>query len=112
MPTTRNQELQTSVNQAHVSFEHLTSLMDSTNSCIDKLEQKFNNIEANLITQLTSLQSAINQLLNFPMGPSSLEQPDVVDSSQSPHFHSNSFHHERRLPRIEVNKFDGSDPIG
>jgi hypothetical protein len=46
------------------------------------------------------------------MGPSSSDQPDVVDSSESPHFHSISFHHEPRLPRIEVNKFDGSIPIG
>jgi hypothetical protein len=46
------------------------------------------------------------------MGPSSSDQPNVVDSSQSPHFHSNSFHHEPRLPHVEVNKFDGSDPTG
>jgi hypothetical protein len=46
------------------------------------------------------------------MGPSSSAQPDVVDSSQSPHFHSNSFHREPHLPHVEVNKFDGSDPTG
>jgi hypothetical protein len=79
--------------------------MDSTNSCID-------NLEANLTTQLTSLQSAINQLLNLPTSPSSSKQIDVVDSSQCSHFHSNSFHCEPRLPRIEVTKFDGSDPTG
>jgi chaperonin cofactor prefoldin len=48
MATTHNQELQNSVNQAHVSIEHLTSQMDSTNSRID-------NLEANLTTQLNSL---------------------------------------------------------
>jgi len=46
------------------------------------------------------------------MGPSSLEKIDIVDSSQSPHFHSNYFHREPRLPRVEVNKFDGFDPTG
>jgi hypothetical protein len=46
------------------------------------------------------------------MGPSSLAQLDVVDSSQSPHFHSNTFHREPRLPRVEVNKFDGFDTTG
>jgi peptidoglycan hydrolase CwlO-like protein len=55
MATTRNQELQTSINQAHVSIKHLTSHMDSTHSHIEKLEHKFNNMEANLTTQLTSL---------------------------------------------------------
>jgi chaperonin cofactor prefoldin len=86
MATTRNQELHTSINQSHVSIEHLTSQMDSTNSRIDKLEHKFNNMESNLTTQLTSLQSIVNQFLNRPMGPSSSKQPDVVDSSQSSHF--------------------------
>jgi hypothetical protein len=86
--------------------------MDSTNSRIDKLEHKFNNMEANLTTQLTSLQSVVNQLLNRPTGPSSSEQPNDDDSSQSIHFHSNSFHREPCLPHVEVNKFDGSDPTG
>jgi hypothetical protein len=27
-------------------------------------------------------------------------------------FQSNSFHRDPRLPRVEVNKFDGSDPTG
>jgi hypothetical protein len=105
MATTRNQDLQNSINQAHVSIEHLTSQLDSTNSRIDTLE-------ANLTTQLTSLQSVVNQLLKRPTNPSSSTKPDVVDSSQSPHFHSNSFHREPRLPRVEVNKFDGSNPTG
>jgi hypothetical protein len=55
MARTHNQELQTSINQAHVSIEHLTSQMDSTNPRIEKLENKFNNMEAKLTTQLTSL---------------------------------------------------------
>jgi peptidoglycan hydrolase CwlO-like protein len=50
MATTHNQELQTSINQAHVSIEHPTSQMDSNDSRIDKLEHKFKNMEANLTT--------------------------------------------------------------
>jgi len=71
MATTHNQELQDSINQAHVSIKHITSQMDSTHSRIDKLEKKFNNMEAKLTTQFTSLQSIFNQLLNLPMGSSS-----------------------------------------
>jgi hypothetical protein len=112
MATTHNQELQASINQAHFSIEHITSQMDSTHSLIEKLEHKFNNMEANLKTQFTSLQSIVNQLLNRPTGPSSLDQSNVVDSSQSLHFQSKSFHREPRLPCIEVNKFDGSNPTG
>jgi hypothetical protein len=103
MATNHNQDLQNSINQAHVSIEHHTSQPDSTNSRIDTME-------ANLTTQLTFLQSFLNELSNRPMGPSSSTQPYVVDSSQSPHFHSNSFHREHCLPCVEVNKFDEFDP--
>jgi hypothetical protein len=68
-------------------------------------------MEANLTTQFTYLQYVVNQLLNHPTGPSSSDQSDVVDSYQSPHFQSNSFHREPRLPRVEVNKFDESNPM-
>jgi hypothetical protein len=46
------------------------------------------------------------------MGHSSSDQPDVYDSSQSLHFHSNFFHCETRLPHVEVSKFDGSNMRG
>jgi hypothetical protein len=48
MATTRNQDIQNSVNQAHFSIEQLTYQLDSTISRIDTLE-------ANLTTQLTSI---------------------------------------------------------
>jgi hypothetical protein len=112
MATTRTQELQASINQAHASIEHMTSEIGSNNSHIERVEHKFDTMEAKFTTQFTALQSAINQLLNRPMDPSSSDQPDVVDSSQSLHFQPNSFHREPRLPHVEVNKFDGSDPTG
>jgi hypothetical protein len=86
--------------------------MGSTNSRIEKVEHKFDTMEANFTTQFTALQSVVNQLLHRPTGPSSSDQPDTIDSSQSLHFQSNAFHCEPRLPRVEVNKFDGSDPTG
>jgi hypothetical protein len=84
--------------------------MNSTHSCIEKLEHKFNNMETILTTQFTNLQSIVNQILNIPTYPYSSYQPDAIDSSQYTHFQSNSFHREPRLPRIEFNKFDGFDP--
>jgi hypothetical protein len=112
MATTCNQELQASINQDHASIEHMTSEIGSINSRIEKVEHKFDTMEAKFTTQFTSLQFGINQLLHHPADPSSSDQLDVVDSSQSLHFHPNSFHHELHLPCIEVNKFDGSNPIG
>jgi hypothetical protein len=69
-------------------------------------------MEAKFMNQFNTLQSVVNQLLNRPSGPSSSDQPDVVDSSHSLHFQSNSFHRDPHLPHVEVNKFDGSDPTG
>jgi hypothetical protein len=90
----------------------MTSQIGSKNSQIERVEHKFDTMEAKFITQFITLQSSINQLLNGPMDPSSSDQPDVVDSSLSLHFQPNSFHREPRLPHLEVNKFDGSDPTG
>jgi hypothetical protein len=67
-------------------------------------------MDAKFMNQFNTLQSVVNQLLNHPSGPSSSDQPDVVDSSHSMHFQSNSFQCDPYLPCVEVNKFDGSNP--
>jgi hypothetical protein len=100
MSTTRTQEIQASINQAHASIEQMTYDIGSNNSHIERVEHKCDTMEAKFTTQFTTLQSAINQLLNRPADPSSSNPPDVVDSSQSLHFQSNSFHHEPHLPHV------------
>jgi hypothetical protein len=116
MATTHNQDLQASINQAQDSIQHMTSEIGSTNSYIAQFEtqfqHKFDTMEAKFMNQFNTLQYVVNQLLNHPSGPSSSDQQDVVDSSHSLHFQSNSFHRDPRLPRVEVNKFDGFDPMG
>jgi len=60
-----------------------------------------------------TLKSVVNQLLNRSQFPFLLEQPSHLDGSDSSHsmvFQSNFFYHDPHLPRVEVNKFDGSDP--
>jgi hypothetical protein len=54
-------------------------------------------------------------MISQSWGPTSSKQPshqEGVDSSHSMAFHSNPLHHELHLPKVEVNKFDGSDPTG
>jgi hypothetical protein len=107
MATTRNQDLQASIN-------HVTSETASTNSHLAQFEtqakHKFDTMEANFLNQFNTLQSIVNQLLNRPSSPSSSDPPDAANSSHSLHFQSNSFLRDPRLPRAEVNKFDGFDP--
>jgi hypothetical protein len=81
MATTRTQELQTSINQAHASIEQMTFEIGSNNSCIERVEHKFDTMEAKFTTQFTALYSVINQLLNCPADPSSSDQPNSIDSS-------------------------------
>jgi hypothetical protein len=114
MATTRNQYLQDSINKHQDSIQHVTYEIISTNSHLAQFEtqvqHKFDTVEAKFMNQFNTLQSIVNQLLNCTLVPSSSDQPDAIDSSHSLHFQSNSFHHDPRLPYIEVNKFDGSDP--
>jgi hypothetical protein len=47
-------------------------------------------------------------------GPSSSNPPlytEDVDSNRLMHSHSNFLPHDLSLPRFEVNKFDGSNPL-
>jgi len=119
MDTTHNHDMQASITHTKESIQQVTSSLTSTNSRIEKLEtqvhQQFDAMDAKFMGEFSTLQSTINQLLNRSQGPSLLEQPsplDGVDSSHSMIFQSKSFHRDRRLPRVEVNKFDGSDPMG
>jgi hypothetical protein len=109
MATTRSQDLQASINQA-------TSKISSINSHLVQLEthvkKKFDTMDAKFMNQFNTLKSTVNQLLNCSSSPSSSDQPDAVESSHSLHFQYNSFQRDPRLPRAEVNKFDGSDPMG
>jgi hypothetical protein len=119
MATTRNQDLQASITQTKESIQQVTVDLASTNSRIAKFEtqvqQQFNAMDAKFMGEFSTLQFAVNQLLNCPQGPSSLEQPsplDGVDSSHSMIFQSNSFHYDPCPPRVEFNKFDSSNPTG
>jgi hypothetical protein len=109
MATTRDQDLQASINQ-------VTSEIASTNSRLAQLEthveHKFDTMDAKFMNQFNTFQSVVNQLLNRSLGPSSLDQPDSAESSHSLHFQSNFFQCDPHLPYVEVNKFDGSDPTG
>jgi hypothetical protein len=49
------------------------------------------------------------------MNPFSSKEPSYKEDVDSSHFqnpHSNHLHHHPCVPNVEVNKFDGSDPMG
>jgi hypothetical protein len=63
-------------------------------------------------------QEAMNNLTTMfkqsqdPLSSAPPYNPKGIESSHSTSFHSNHFQHDLCLPRVEVNKFDGLDPMG
>jgi hypothetical protein len=53
--------------------------------------------------------------MSLSLNPTSFKQPSYHEDNDSSHYqgpHSTHLPRDLRLPRIEVNKFDGSDPRG
>jgi hypothetical protein len=91
----------------------LTSLQAQVNKDIPSIHAKMDYIQEQLGSQIVEVNSTLQQFMNKFQGPSSSDPPlytEDVDSNQPLHSHSNSLPHDPHLPRVEVNKFDGSDP--
>jgi hypothetical protein len=50
--------------------------------------------------------------MNIPGDHISSDQPFHPEGETSSNSHSHQFQRDLRLPRVDVNKFDGSDPTG
>jgi len=103
MAHTHNQYLET----------HLNSNIDAKMEDMKKEIKK--DITDHIDSQLESFVAKILVKLKIPIVVTSYEQPFNLESfaSFNSHiFHSNPLHRDLRLPRVEVNKFDGSDPTG
>jgi hypothetical protein len=72
-------------------------------------------LQHEISTQLESFVANICNKLNIPIDLNSSDQPlhpEGETSSHSHNFQSPPFQWELRLPRVDVNKFDGLDPTG
>jgi len=70
-------------------------------------------IKQDLTTQLESVFSALYTKLNIPTDNPSSSSPPHTEGDHSSHSHTLQNHHfqrDLRLPRVDVTKFDGSDP--
>jgi hypothetical protein len=101
--------LDTTHNQTKNDIKGLTYNISTLNSKFETLSKEVKNL-----TSLSGCEKLDTMMSQF-WGPTSYEQPshqEGTDSSHSMAFHSNPLHHELHLPKVEVNKFDGSDPTG
>jgi hypothetical protein len=66
-------------------------------------------------TQLESVFASLYTKLKIPTDDPLSEAPPKTEDEHSSHFHTFHPHHfqrDLRLPRVDVTKFDGSDPTG
>jgi hypothetical protein len=114
MENTHNQEflhLQDESKQSKEDIQIFTFEIASNNTRLETLETKVIGELVDVKGELASL----TQWLKQSHGSPSLEQPyhfEGENSSYNMVFHSNSLPRDPRLSLVEVNKFDGSDPIG
>jgi hypothetical protein len=72
-------------------------------------------IKQDLTTQLESVFSSLCTKLHIPTDNPSSDSPPHTEGEHSSHSHNFQHHHfqrDLRLPRVDVTKFDGSDPTG
>jgi hypothetical protein len=72
-------------------------------------------IKQDLSAQLESVFLALCTKLHIPTDNPSSSSPPHIEGDHSSHSHTLQNHHfqrDLRLPRVDVTKFDGSDPTG
>jgi hypothetical protein len=106
------------------TIKKITSNIISINSTIEILKDQCYHIKylkekcshiKDLKEQCSYLKDLKEHFLGHSQNPSSSEQPFYHDDHDSSHYkgpHTTHFPRYLRPPRIEVNKFDGSDPTG
>ena len=105
MATTRAQELNSLITDNHQKKED-----------IKKFGAKISSINSNieiLKKQCSHIKDLKEHFLGRSHNPSSSEQPSYQDDHDSSHYqgpHTTHFSQDLCPPRIEVSKFDGSDP--
>jgi hypothetical protein len=88
-------------------IKNISDNLSSINSVIQVLLEQ--------CSYLKDLKPTFEHFMGHSHNPSSSEQPYYQDDHDSSHYqgpHTTHFSQDLHPPRIEVNKFDGSDPTG
>jgi hypothetical protein len=123
MAHTRSQDLEARFNSLSSTFTetqqevrqlsaNIATINKNMHSSIDA---KMETIKQDLATQLASFTNTICAKLNIPADLPSSDPPlhsEGETSSNSQTFQPHHFQRDLCLPRVDVNKFDGSDPTG
>jgi hypothetical protein len=106
-------ETQQEVRQLSANISTINKNMHS--SIATSIEELKEDLKQDITTQLEYVASMICTKLHIPADHPLSDPPlhiKVETSSHSYNFHPHHFQRDLRLPRVDVNKFDGSDPTG
>jgi hypothetical protein len=125
MVHTRSQYLETHFNTLQSSFletqkevKQLSATVSSIDSSINTtinttMQSSMEEVKQELTTQLESVFTSLCTKLKIPIDDPFSKAPPKIEGKHSSHshtFHPHHFQHDLRLPRVDVTKFDGSDP--
>jgi hypothetical protein len=116
---TRSQDLEARFNTLQSSLietqQEVKQLSANVVAINTTMQSSVEEIKQDLTTQLESVFLALRTKLHIPTdNPSSSSHPHTEGdhSSHSHNFQNHHFQHDLCLPRVDVTKFDGSDPTG
>jgi hypothetical protein len=119
MAHTRSQDLEARFNtlqsgliETQQEVEKLSANVAAINTTMQSSREE---IKQDLTTQLELVFSGLCNKLHIPTDKPSSSSPPHTGGDHSPHSHNFQNHHFQRdlcLPRVDVTKFDGSDPTG
>ena len=84
-------------------------------SIATSIEELKQDLKQDITTQLESVTMMICTKLHIPTDPPLSDPPFHTEGETSSHSHNFQPHHFQRdlcLPRVDVKKYDGSDPTG
>jgi hypothetical protein len=119
MAHTRSQDLEARFNTLQSGLietqQEVKQLSANVVAINTTMQSSMGEIKQDLTTQLESVFSALCTKLHIPTDNPSSSSPPHTEGDHSSHSHTLQNHHfqrDLRLPRVDVTKFDGSDPTG
>jgi hypothetical protein len=119
MAHTRSQDLEVRFNTLQSGLietqQEVKQLSSNVVAINTTMQSSMEEIKQDLTTQLESVFSALCTKLHIPTDNPSSSSPPHTEGDHSSHSHNFQNHHfqrDIRLPRVDVTKFDGSDPTG
>jgi hypothetical protein len=119
MAHTRSQDLEARFNTLQSSLietqQEVKQLSANVAAINTTMQSSMEEIKQDLTTQLESVFSSLCTKLHIPTDNPSSDSPPHTEGEHSSHSHNFQHHHfqrDLRLPRVDVTKFDGSDPTG